>query len=130
MTYEFVARLLDAAHVGIQSVRVDAIQEDVFFGVVTLRQENKDLEIDARPSDAIALAVRTGAPIYVAPAVLEKHAIPVPPSARPITPPRGIEQLQNAWQTEMNNARALSQRSPEYWKQSQQELVDFVFGSN
>jgi hypothetical protein len=43
--------------------------------VIHVRRGSEELEIDARPSDAIALALRTGSPVFVAPSVLEKAQV-------------------------------------------------------
>jgi RNA polymerase sigma factor (sigma-70 family) len=78
LTYEFIRRLLDAAGVGLEEARVEAMREDVFYGVAVLNVEGQRQEIDARPSDAIALALKMGSPIYIAEEILAALAIPVP----------------------------------------------------
>ncbi len=128
MTFEFMVKLIAAANATVESVRVDSLQGDVFFAVVTLRQGDRTVEIDARPSDAIALAVRMKSPIFASEAVMEKAGIAVPLPIEIHSPPRGLEQLTQIWQQEYLASRALSQRSEEEWKQSQRELVELVFG--
>ena len=50
----------------------------IFYSELLFRQEEKELRIDARTSDAVALALRYGCPIYTTPEVVEKTSISVP----------------------------------------------------
>jgi bifunctional DNase/RNase len=54
---------------------VEDLREQTFFATIHLKQGGEPLEIDARPSDAIALALRTGSPVFVAHDVLEKAQV-------------------------------------------------------
>lgn len=128
MTYEFMAKLLDATSAHIQAIRVDSLQGDIFYAVVTLKQGDTTIDIDARPSDAIALGLRAGAPLFVSEALMEKSALAVPQPVNVHSPPRGIEQLAQVWQANFAASQRLRQRTPDEWKQSQQELVELVFG--
>ncbi|MEJ7716234.1 MAG: bifunctional nuclease domain-containing protein [Thermoleophilaceae bacterium] len=51
------------------------LRENTFYAVITLRINDRDVEIDSRPSDALALAVRTGAQIFAAEEVITESAI-------------------------------------------------------
>ena len=57
------------------SVTVTELRENTFYAQITLRQNGSEIEIDSRPSDAIALAVRTGAKIYAADDVIEESGV-------------------------------------------------------
>ena len=69
--YHFAQALVAAAGAQVSEVRVSRLAEDVFYAVVVLADGS---EVDARPSDAITLALVAGAPIAVEPAVLEAAA--------------------------------------------------------
>ena len=56
-------------------VAVTELRENTFFASITLNVGGRELEIDSRPSDAIALAVRSGAPIFAADEVISESAI-------------------------------------------------------
>jgi bifunctional DNase/RNase len=56
-------------------VRIDDTRGDTFIATVSVRHGDRTREIDARPSDAIALALGNGAPIYVARRVLERAGV-------------------------------------------------------
>ena len=58
-----------------KSILVHALEEWVFHGRIVLDVDGRELDVDSRPSDAIALALRADAPIYVANDVMEGSAI-------------------------------------------------------
>ena len=72
MTHDLLVDLIASLGGRLERVMVDALEDSTYLGVLELRLEDRDepVYIDSRPSDALALAVRTGAPILVAPAVL------------------------------------------------------------
>ncbi len=63
---DLTARLLGLAGARIEQVRVDRLEENTFFSTMTVTVDGTTHEIDARPSDALNLAARLGAPILVA----------------------------------------------------------------
>jgi RNA polymerase sigma factor (sigma-70 family) len=75
MTYEFAAALLQATGARVVEIRVDRLEQDTFFATVVLEGASGRHEFDARPSDALNLAVRTDAPIRVASDVFERSAV-------------------------------------------------------
>jgi len=76
MTHDLALRLLDALGAQVQRVVVNKLVESTFYAEITLAQGELRQTVDARPSDALALAVRTAAPIYMARAVLDQAAVP------------------------------------------------------
>ena len=56
-------------------VAVTELRENTFHATITLQVNGSEIEIDSRPSDALALAVRTEAPIFVADQVMDDSAI-------------------------------------------------------
>ena len=78
MTFDFAARLLEAAGAKLEEARIQELKGDTFYAVAKLSIGDTVREIDARPSDVIALAIRIGCPIYVAPEVMEKAGTDVP----------------------------------------------------
>ncbi|HEV7918624.1 MAG TPA: bifunctional nuclease family protein [Solirubrobacterales bacterium] len=75
MTHDLVASLFDELEVECAQVAVTELRDNTFFASITLRVNGREIEIDSRPSDAIALAVRTDAPIFVADDVIAESAI-------------------------------------------------------
>jgi bifunctional DNase/RNase len=62
----------------LERVEITRLEESTFFAALILRGEEKRIALDARPSDSMALAVRTGAPIYVADDVWESASLVAP----------------------------------------------------
>jgi bifunctional DNase/RNase len=76
MTYDLFAHILESGGVSIASSTVNDLKDNTFFAVVELRTAKGEIkQIDARPSDAIALALKTKAPIQVAEKVMEGAAV-------------------------------------------------------
>lgn len=71
MTHDLIRLILERTGVRVQSVIVDDLWQDTFYAKLCLVQGDRSIDIDCRPSDAIAIAVRTGAPILMAESVLE-----------------------------------------------------------
>ncbi len=74
LTHDLLKRLTDNLGARVAEVIVDELRENTFFAKIILEVSGLTQEIDARPSDAIALAVRADAPIFVAEAVMEAAA--------------------------------------------------------
>jgi len=75
MTHDLVASLFDELEIECSQVAVTELRDNTFFATITLRTGGREIEVDSRPSDAIALAVRTEAPIFVADDVIAESAI-------------------------------------------------------
>jgi bifunctional DNase/RNase len=72
MTHDLLRLVLDQLGATVEKIVISDLRESTFFALIHLRQGDRSVTVDARPSDAIALALRTEAPIYVLRAVLDK----------------------------------------------------------
>ena len=72
MTHDLVRNILDRLKVEIKKVEVVDLRDNTFFATLHLTVSRKTIIVDSRPSDAIALALRTKAPIFVNEKVIEK----------------------------------------------------------
>jgi len=72
ITHDLLANVLSAVDVTVDRIIVTSLANEVFYARIHARVDGKTLEIDSRPSDAIAVAVRVGAGIFVAGEVLDK----------------------------------------------------------
>jgi len=72
LTHELFGNVLDALNVQIERIVISELRGRTYFGRLILRQDGQTFDIDSRPSDAIALAVQKGAPIFVDDSVLEQ----------------------------------------------------------
>ena len=75
LTHDLLQSIVDAFGAKIQSIVVSELKNDTFFAKILISVDGSQMEIDSRPSDAIALAVRVPAPIFVDESVLERAGI-------------------------------------------------------
>lgn len=75
MTHDLLKNILGEMGCSVESVEITDLKENTYYASVYLKVSGRELVIDSRPSDAIALALRTKSPIYVAKAVLEASSI-------------------------------------------------------
>jgi bifunctional DNase/RNase len=76
LSHDLMKTLLDTLHAEVERVDVTRIESGTFYAQITLSTPAGAHVIDARPSDAVALAVRADAAIFVADAVLDEAGIP------------------------------------------------------
>ncbi len=76
MTHDLMKNIIEHLNATVDAVYVHTIEDSTYFGRINLKSNGKTLEIDARSSDAIALALRFEAPIYVAEQVIQKTGFP------------------------------------------------------
>ncbi len=72
MTHDLLANTLDALGAELEKVVVNELQEHTFYAKLVIRQQGQLIEIDSRPSDAIALGVANDVPLYVEDHVLDE----------------------------------------------------------
>lgn len=75
LTHDLLKSIIDTFEASVQRIIIDDLKEGTFFAKIDLSFDSTSLKIDARPSDAIALAVRTKAPIFAVETVLEKASV-------------------------------------------------------
>jgi bifunctional DNase/RNase len=124
LTYAFAARLLQATAVEVSEVRISKLTAETFFAETVIRtKDGHESSIDSRPSDAIALALQSHAPIRVAEEVMREASRP----AHSIPPADGAHVLDRAAllgemeriraqrdaETEMINAEVRARRAAE-----------------
>lgn len=71
MTHDLAGNLIRHLNAQMERVVITELKDDTFLAVLWLRQGNEQVTIDARPSDAIALALRADCPIYVSEQVMQ-----------------------------------------------------------
>ena len=125
MTHDLLRNLFDSLGAEVTDVVIDDLREGTFFAKVRYVYDDEEAQLDARPSDAVALAVRTDAPLFVAASVLDEAGIPAddamdgdddplveetPARAEPASPTsrldRAKDQLQKAIESEDYEAAA------------------------
>jgi bifunctional DNase/RNase len=75
MTHDLLTDVVAELSAEIAKITVTELRENTFYALITLRAAASEIEIDSRPSDALALAVRSNAPIFAADKVIEESGI-------------------------------------------------------
>ena len=77
LTHDLMKTLLDALGADIERVDVTSLDEGTFFADLVIESDGEELTISARPSDAIALATRSGAPVFASRELLDEAGIEI-----------------------------------------------------
>ena len=97
LTHDLLKKVFDALNAEILRVEVTALNDDIYYGNIVTRHDQEIINIDARPSDALALAVRANVPIFVDKRVFEVAGV-IPDedirSAQPKTTPSEVTALE------------------------------------
>jgi len=72
-THDLITNILENYNISVLLIKITDGKEGLYFSNIIFKEGNSILNVDSRPSDAIALGVRTNAPIYVKNSVLEKY---------------------------------------------------------
>jgi bifunctional DNase/RNase len=83
MTHDLFVNALSQTGWGIEKLVISDLRETTFYGELHLRSGSKRTVLDCRPSDGIALALRTKAPLYIAPHIFDLVSAPSPSSPSP-----------------------------------------------
>jgi uncharacterized protein len=75
MTHDLLVDILDQVETKCERVSINELRDNTFYASITISVSGSELEIDSRPSDALALAVRVSAPIFVADDVIDESSI-------------------------------------------------------
>ncbi|RMF89962.1 MAG: bifunctional nuclease family protein [Methanobacteriota archaeon] len=75
LTHDLFLNILENTGLQVEKIIIDDLSEGVFFSRLIIRRNGDRVEFDARPSDCIALAVRTNAPVYVSRDVMDTASV-------------------------------------------------------
>ncbi|MBI2914159.1 MAG: bifunctional nuclease family protein [Chloroflexi bacterium] len=84
LTHDLLRSVLDAVGATVEYILVNDLANDTFFARIMVQVDGKSLEIDSRPSDAIALAVRAQVPIFADESVLDKAGVKLDQEGQPL----------------------------------------------
>ena len=88
LTHDLIDHIMSQLGGEIVRVQIDDLKDDVFIGTLFIKKDGRVISVDARPSDAVALALGSHAPIFVARPVVDRAAIH-PGDLPKDDPPRG-----------------------------------------
>ena len=124
LTHNFFSSLLQAINARVEEVHVVALKKGTFYAVVKMRCGKKTSEVDARPSDAMVLAVLNDAPIFVAEEVLETAGINIPKTVKGSPNRKGLEKIINGIGEGQRQYQAhLNQTLKQYHERSQEDIA-------
>ena len=78
MTHDLIRDLLDALGADVIRVVITELKTATYFAEIVLRHGEREVPVSSRPSDAVAVAVRTGAPLFVADDLMDSEGILLP----------------------------------------------------
>lgn len=73
MTHDLIKCIIDSLLGEVVSICINAVEKSTFHAVLKLKSNENEIDIDSRPSDALAIAIRHNAPIYVLKEVMDKE---------------------------------------------------------
>jgi bifunctional DNase/RNase len=77
MTHDCIINVIKAMDAQVPRIEITELKDNTYYAVITIKSGEKEVVVDARPSDAVAVALRAGSEIFVTDTVLDK-AIPHP----------------------------------------------------
>jgi bifunctional DNase/RNase len=103
------------------------LKEDTFLGTMVIRKGDSLMELDARPSDLIALAAQKGAPVYVGEEIMMKSGIDLSSVRGELKPLQGVQEMISEFSR--NTQKFQEARSSEVERQKKRaELIERIFG--
>jgi bifunctional DNase/RNase len=75
LTHDLMKNMLDLLHARVERVVISDLKENTYYATLSLRAGRKTWEVDSRPSDAVAIALKFGAPLFLSPALVQKGVL-------------------------------------------------------
>ena len=127
LTYRWIDSILDVLGAELEEVRIEGLKEDTFLGTMVIRKGDSLVELDARPSDLIALAAQKGAPVYVGEEIMMKSGIDLSSVRGELKPLQGVQEMISEFSR--NTQKFQEARSSEVERQKKRaELIERIFG--
>ena len=108
LTHDLLQAVIATLGATVNRIVVSDLTDDTFFAKIVLQVNGTSLEVDSRPSDALALAVRTEAPIYAHDEVIERAAVQMDDEGNPVTPQEEEEESPPLREEELKSLSAFT----------------------
>ncbi|MDP3916857.1 MAG: DUF151 domain-containing protein [Nanoarchaeota archaeon] len=72
--HDLIEEIMDVFKIELDYVAIDNVEEDIFYGHMVMHDDNKVLNLDIKPSDGLAIALRTGSPVYISNELIDNLA--------------------------------------------------------
>ena len=124
-THAFAVRMLESVGANFEEGRVEQLKGTTFHGVARLRYGDDVREVDARPSDAIAMAVHSNSPVRVAEAVMDEAGVGV---EKPLVEGKGLDSIAaKALESQAAaQGKEHTEKAESAWQDSLRRLTDFL----
>ena len=110
LTHDLLRSVIASLGATVSRIEVSELNNDTFYAKVVLQVNGSTMEVDSRPSDAIALAVRTGAPIFADDTVVEKAGVLMDEeTGKPILPSEEVQRNQPLREEELKSLSAFTE---------------------
>jgi len=126
MTFQFMSKVLQEVGVTLEEVRIETLKDEIFYAIAKFRSGNTVHEVDARPSDAMALASLMQSPVYVAEEVFERCGLALP-EGKTVQIPYGIHVMREQLD-EMFRPPSKARLTEEQIEQAEQQFIAFLTG--
>lgn len=103
MTHDLLKSVITELNATVTNILITDLVDDIFYAHIALDANGRHAEVDSRPSDAIALAVRVHVPIYVADSVLERAAVTLEAAEEPEETTSGHEHERGRREARIND---------------------------
>jgi uncharacterized protein len=103
LTHDLFKKFADEFNISISEVVIYKLEEGVFFSKLVCNNGKKEYSIDSRTSDAVAIALRFGCPIFINEEILEKAGITINPSDTELSPESDSDNLFDAEKTKYDS---------------------------
>ncbi|MCE5346975.1 MAG: bifunctional nuclease family protein [Bacteroidales bacterium] len=113
LTHDLFKKFADEFNISVTEVMIYKLEEGVFFSKLVCSNDEKEYSIDSRTSDAVAIALRFGCPIYITEDILDKAGITISPS--------DVETSENS-----NNDNILEPEKTKFSTYSDEELYKMI----
>jgi RNA polymerase sigma factor (sigma-70 family) len=122
-TFELTAQLLAVAKMMVEKVAVTTIRDKIYYATMCVKTRGRVREVDARPSDAITLALRVKAPIFVTPELMEQASQLL---LRPNKIPEGLEAIRKKYTEEAETPPGETEREWRSFRSLPRENHDWL----
>ena len=120
MSIHLLINLLKATKMAIEEVHIESLKDEIFYATVKVRSGNNTFELDARPSDALTLAVYLDTPIYIAEEVLNKVGMSLPED-QTLLPPANDAQYREEFLRDLAEEDKVALAQMERWQSLTEE---------
>jgi bifunctional DNase/RNase len=122
LTHDLMYYILNEVDVAVERIIITDLKDSTYFAELILSRGDKAMIIDCRPSDAIAIAIRASAPIFVAEKVLDQAKVAIENNQMPPIVESGSETVEQKAEEEENSQTDFKNIDKEKWNDLLKEL--------